>query len=92
MDDKKLLGQIGTLIDGKLEPIKGELSGIKQQLNTVEMKVELVNGTVSQLSKKIDKSQEETIDALSELIQEGYNSHEKRIKKLEERLPSPQTQ
>lgn len=99
MDAKKLIAQIGTLIDEKLEPVKKDLngvkqdlggvkqdvSGIKQQLDTVEMKVELVN-------KRVEQAQEETIDTLSELIHEGYNLHEKRIKKLEESLGSPQTQ
>ncbi|HUD04662.1 MAG TPA: hypothetical protein VMR59_01620 [Patescibacteria group bacterium] len=85
MDDTKLLGKIGELIDTKLQPIK-------QQLNTVETKVELVNERVNLLSKKIDKSQEETIEVLSELITTGYNSHEKRIKRVEDHLHLPQIQ
>ena len=85
MDDTKLLKNIGDLIDIKLQPIK-------QQLDSVETKVELVNERVNLLSKKIDKSQEETIEVLSELITTGYNSHEKRIKRVEDHLHLPQIQ
>ena len=85
MDDTKLLGKIGELIDTKLQPIK-------QQLDTVEAKVELVNKRVDFVSKKIDQTQEETIETLSELITSGYNAQEKRIKKIEDHLQLPQTQ
>lgn len=78
MDDAKLLGKIGELIDTKLQPIK-------QQLDTVETKVELVN-------KSVEQTQEETIEVLSELITSGHNMHEKRIKKIEDHLQLPQTQ
>lgn len=78
MDDTKLLREIGELIDTKLQPIK-------QQLDTVETKVEIVN-------KKVGKAQEETIEAISELITSGHNMHEKRIKKIEDHLQLPQTQ
>ena len=75
---KNDLQQIREVVNEEVEPIK-------KQLDTVEIKVELVN-------KRLDQAQEETINALSELIHEGYNSHEKRIKKIEENLQSPQTQ
>ena len=78
MDDKKLLKNIGDLIDTKLQPIK-------QQLDTLELKVELVN-------KRVEQAQEETIEALSELITTGYDSHEKRIKRVEDHLLLPQIQ
>jgi len=99
MSNNKLLNQIGNLIDDKLQPIREDLTGVKQdlsvvkkdldgvkkQLNVVEMKVELVN-------KKVEQSQEETIGALSELINTGYNLHEKRIKKIEDHLQIPSSQ
>jgi len=78
MYNKKLLEQISTLIDQKLE-------SIKTQLDTVEMKVELVN-------KKIDISQEETIDTLSKLITSSYEMNAKRIKALEDHLQNLHTQ
>ena len=68
-----------------IKTVKQDLTGVKKQLNNVEMKVEFVN-------KRVEQAQEETIDALSELIHEGYNQHEKRIKKLEENFQPPQTQ
>ena len=70
--------------------IKKELVPIKKQLDTVEIKVEVVNKRVGQaeknLERKIMQSQEETIDALSELINTGYDLHEKRIAKIEDNL------
>lgn len=74
MSDNKLLNLISE-----------DIKTVKQQLDTVEMKVELVN-------KGVKQAQEETVDALSELIHEGYSLHEKRIKKIEERLESPRPQ
>ncbi|MEK9178661.1 MAG: hypothetical protein AAB801_02665 [Patescibacteria group bacterium] len=68
MDDKSLQ-KIGKLIDRALR-------SIKNQLNTLELKIEAVN-------KKIDLSQEETIDTLTDLIETGYNNHEHRIQRLE---------
>jgi hypothetical protein len=74
MDENKLLSKIGELIDLKLAPIK-------DQLETIELKVEVTN-------KKIDQSQKDVIDTLSELIHTGYNLHEERIKKMEEHSTS----
>jgi chaperonin cofactor prefoldin len=82
MDDTKLLKNIGDLIDTKLD---NKLKPINQKLDTLEVKIEVLN-------KKIDQSQEETIDTLSELITTGYNSHEKRIKRVEDHLHLPQIQ
>lgn len=88
MDNTTLLTQIGDLIDekldDKLEPIKQDLKEVKERLETVELKVELVN-------KRVEQSQDETISALSELINTGFNMHEKRIKKLEEASQSSHT-
>ncbi len=74
MDENKLLNKIGDLIDQKLAPIK-------EHLETLELKVEATN-------KKIDHSQKDVIDTLSDLIHTGYNLHEERIKKLEEHSTS----
>jgi len=73
-----------------LSGVKEDLSGVKKQLNTLELKVELVNKRVTEghqeLKQSIKQSQEETIDTLSALIHTGYTMHEKRIKKIEDRL------
>ncbi len=107
MNDNKFLNQIGDLIDKKLDkkldPIKADLKGVKKQLDTVEMKVEVVNKRVDQLGGQLNqteqslqgaiaKSQEETIEVLSALIHTGYDLHEKRIRKIEDKLQitSPQ--
>lgn len=61
--------------------VKEEVKPIKKQLDTVEMKVEVVtkrvdqlggqlNQTERKLEKAIAKSQEETIEVLSDLIHE----------------------
>jgi len=79
------------------EIVKGEIIPVRKQLNTVEIKVELVNKRVDglegklgevekNLERKIMQTQEETIYTLSELINTGYNLHEKRIRKVEEVL------
>lgn len=59
--------------------VKEEVGTVKKQLNTLEIKVELVN-------KKIEQTQRETIDTLSALIHTGYNLHEERIKRIEKGL------
>lgn len=71
-----------TIIHG-INNIKVELIDVRDRLTNVELKIELVNN-------KIDKTQEETIEVLSELIQNGYKKHEKRIKRLETHLNLPQ--
>lgn len=86
MSDNKLLNQIGNLIDNKLQPLKKDLKGVREQLDTVELKVELVNKRVGEVSNKVDQSQKDTIEALSDLINTGYNLHEKRIRKIEDKL------
>ncbi len=86
-----------------LNGVKSELRGVKKQLETVELKVEVVNKRVGQLGgelkqteqrleKSITKSQEDTIEILSALIHTGYNMHEERIEKIEDKLQitSPQ--
>jgi len=80
--DNKLLKQLGDLIDEKLTPIK-------KQLDIVEMKVEVVTERIELVSKKVEQSQEETIEAISELVTNGHNIHEKRIKRIEDHLQLP---
>ena len=82
MDDTKLLKNIGELIDTKLNH---KLKPISEKLDVLEVKIEVLN-------KKIDKSQDETIEVLSELITTGHNSHEKRIKRIQDNLNLPQIQ
>ena len=41
------------------------------------------------LTKKIEASQEDTIEVLSEVIHTGYNMQEKRIKAIEDHLDMP---
>lgn len=91
--DKKL----DKKFDQKLEPIKQDLNvfkkdqqgtrnvmkSIKEQLNNVEMKVELVN-------KRVEQAQQETIESLTDLINGGYDLHEVRIKRIEDHLDLPQ--
>ena len=99
----KLLDTKLVPIKKDLNGVKGDLKGVKRQLDTVEMKVEVVNKRVDQLGgqlkqteqnleKAITKSQEDTVEVLSDLIHAGYDLHEKRIRKIEDKLQiaSPQ--
>jgi hypothetical protein len=88
MDNNKLIKQIGNIIEEKLEKkleekldkkLEEKLAPIKKQLDTVELKVELVN-------KRVEQAQEETIEVLSDLIHTSYDLHEKRIRKIENNL------
>lgn len=79
MDNSKLLNEIGELIDKKLDPINQDIKGIKHQLDTVGMEEEMVN-------KRVEQSQKETIESLSELINSSYDLHEERLKKVEDTL------
>lgn len=97
---KNDLHQIKGIVKGVVEE---EIKPIKKQLDTVEMKVEVVNKRVDQLGgqlnqteqkleKAITRSQGETIEVLSDLIHTGYNLHEERIRKIEDtlRIANPQ--
>ncbi len=59
----------------EINPIQQDVHGRKSQLNTVEMRVEVVKD-----------SQEDTINALSELMSAGYLMHGQRLKKVEDVL------
>lgn len=83
-------------VKGEINGVKTELKGLRQQLNTVEMKVEVVNKRVGkseqELKQAIAKSQEDTINVLSDLIHSGYDMHEKRIINLEKSSSPPPAQ
>lgn len=78
--------EVETIAENRLKPIK-------KQMDVVEMKVEAVNNrlekTEQELKQAITKSQEDTIEALSELMHSGYNNHEKRIRRIENHLQLP---
>ncbi|OGH41484.1 MAG: hypothetical protein A3H79_04690 [Candidatus Levybacteria bacterium RIFCSPLOWO2_02_FULL_36_8b] len=95
--------KLDTKLDAKLKPFKNQLNGtksqldkLKKQLDNVELKVEVVNKRVEQAEKNtkkaIEKSQEDTIEALSSLMHSGYDGHERRIKRIEKHLDLPQLQ
>ena len=50
---------------------------------------EKLQASEARLKKAIEIFQEETIDALSEIVHAGYNMHEKRISNIEEQLDIP---
>ncbi len=86
MDNNQLLREIDKLLDKKFEenlkPIRKELRELKERLENVEIKVEIVN-------KRVEQAQEETIETLTELMTTGYSNHEKRIKRIEAHLDLP---
>jgi len=88
MSDKALLKEIAGIIvtnnkvlleavDEKIRDSEGRLAGL------VEEKIGTSEGKLVAL---ISSSQQETIEALSEMINAGYNMHEKRIRRLEDEL------
>lgn len=56
---------------------------LKQEIQTSNQQLE------EKLSLKIIASQEDTIDAVSDIINTGFNMHEMRIKRIEEHLALP---
>lgn len=95
MNDNKLLNQIAQdvkTVKLQLGDVETRVKSVETKAASIEMKVELVNKKVDLVSKRVEQAQEETIETLSALIHEGYDSHEERIKKIEEQLQSPQTQ
>jgi len=55
----------------------------KEELKASEERIK------TELKQAIDKSQEDTIEALSKVIHTGYNMHEERIKRLEDQTEQP---
>ncbi len=55
----------------------------KEELKASEERIK------TELKQAIDTSQEDTIEALSEVIHTGYNMHEERIKHLEDQAEQP---
>jgi hypothetical protein len=53
-----------------------------------ELRQEMI-ASEERLTKKIEASQEETIDVLSEVIHKGFNMQEERIRGIEEQLDIP---
>ena len=70
--------------------LKTDVGGVKADVKNVDLKVELVNKRVAEtaqhLSNKIDEAQEDTIDALKDLLLSPLDSHEERITVLEEEV------
>lgn len=79
MGNDILLKQIGELIDSKLEPIRKELGSINTRFNTLAQDIQ-------EVKQAIVKSQQEAIEAVSELVHSGYSMHEKRITRIEDHL------
>ncbi len=100
--DKKALDQLGkmftnnsALIKQEMQEMKSELkqemqemkSELKQEMQ--EMKSELkqeMQEMKSELKQEIKSSQEETIEAVTDLFNEGFNNHEERIAVIENHL------
>ena len=86
MDTTKLLEKIGTLFESNTAFFRKELHEMMNQFK-IESKI-----TKEELKADIVKSQEDTIAALTEVINEGYQDHEKRIIRLEKQLHSSHIQ
>ena len=91
MNKDELLEKIGKLLDTKLEAerkyTKGLLEAEREQTRKVVR--EEVQAAEQRLTKKIEVSQEDTINTLSEVIQTGYSMQDERIRAIEEHLDIP---
>ena len=66
-----------------------ELEKIRKIIREETVSKEELKATEERLTKKIEDSQEATIDVLSEVIHTGFNMHEERIKHLEDQAEQP---
>ena len=82
MTDRQLLEQILEKI-GNLE--QGQ-KNLEHRQETIEHGIGALSATLQQISAQIGASQEDTIDALKDLILPPLKSHEERITTLEEEV------
>ncbi len=73
MNEDKILEKIGELLTSHTELLRKEIRGSAEQIK-------------ADLKQEITKSQEDTIQVLTDVINEGYNSHEERIQTIEKQL------
>lgn len=76
MSEDKLLKKVGELIVANNEVL---LSAIDKKNDSLK----------KELTKKIQGSQADTIEVLSDLLHTGYNMHEERIQRVENELHLP---
>ena len=88
-DVSGLKGDVSALKQGQAETQK-RLETLEQGQQTLEHGIgalsTAVANAVTKLDTKIDKSQEETIDALKDLLLKPVDDHEERITTLEEEV------
>lgn len=102
MFTKSQLDQLQKLLESNnkkiYDNIKATENTLKKEIKSTEVKLrEEIKDTAQKLeeklekklSKKIEISQEDTINVLSELMHTGYEMHEIRIKRLEDELELP---
>lgn len=77
-----------TMVEMLLENNKRLMSAVDRSIETAINKAtrESEERLTEKLSRKIEGSQKDTIDTLTELMHSGYNLHEKRIQRLEDEL------
>lgn len=72
MNDK-LVEQIGKLLENNTALLRKEIKDSEERIK-------------SELKDAIDKSQEDTIEAVTTLTSSGYENHELRLKTIEKQL------
>lgn len=89
MFTEEQIDQLQKLFELNNEKLSTELrTKLKQELK-IEFRKELkkeLKKFEEKLTEKIDLSQKDTIEVLTALIHSGYNLHEVRISRLEEKL------
>jgi len=70
MDIDKLLEKIGSLLTSNTALLRKEIKDSEERVKT-------------ELKETILKSQQDTIESLTDFMNEGFNNHEERIQKIE---------
>jgi hypothetical protein len=84
MTDEEILKKMaGMLLDNNKKLLTAVDKSIEKEIQASEERL------TEKLGKRIDDSQKDTIDTLSELMHSGYGLHEKRIQRLEGELNLP---
>lgn len=95
MSDENLLKKIGKMFVDNNKSVIDHVGKIFVHNNT--KLVESIDASMDykfkqlkqELVTRISESQADTIESLSEIIHNGYNSHESRIKRVENELDLP---
>lgn len=85
MNEQALLAAIGVMLDEKLEPVKADITEIKDRLDKVEERTK----KIEERTTKLEITIENQVDRMIKLLGEG---HESLRQTIEERLATKEQQ